>query len=68
MHHKIIHFHIGSINGDLLCIHIDIMDDIYVEKNEYFSLHIKLVDLNVWVIGSLYVDIHIYDDDGIIII
>lgn len=63
LEHQIIQFPVGSVNNDLVCIHITIIDDIFVEKNEYFSLHIKLLDQNAWVYGSLYVNIHIYDND-----
>ena len=62
--HDIISFPAGSRNHDLICIHIRIIDDEIPEKNEYFSVHVNIVDLNAWVCGSTYVNVHIYDDDG----
>lgn len=58
-------FPIGAVNGDEICLHIEIIgNDKYTENNEYFRLHIKLVDLHAWVFGIAYVTVHIHDDDG----
>ena len=53
----------GSVNGSESCFNFYIIDDSFVEKNENFTLHVKLEDRNVWIKGSSYLPITIYDDD-----
>ncbi len=62
--HEIVSFPIGSEYGDKLCVPIEIIDDDYVEKFEYFHVHVKIVDQNAWFIPPFdYFSVHIYDDD-----
>ena len=51
------------MNGTEVCFNVSITDDMFVEKNEFFSVHIKTEDRNVWIRGLPYSVITIYDDD-----
>ncbi len=62
--HELVSINAGSLNGSETCFNFDIINDTLVEMNEYLSLHIKLEDRNVWIKGSPYLNITIYDDDG----
>lgn len=61
--HSILSFPTGSEAGTRTCFTVTIIEDSYVENTEYFSVHVKLVDLNAWLMGVFYITIHIYDDD-----
>ncbi len=61
---RLLKFDAGSENGSMTCFSFDIIDDMIVEKNQNFSLHVKLEDRNVWIKGSTYLPLIIYDNDS----
>ena len=62
--HEIISLPVGSVQRDTLCYTVNITQDIFVEMNEAFSIHYKLVDQNAWFLGSTYATINVFDNDS----
>ena len=56
----------GSKSGDIYCTQIELIDDFYVEKGEYFTVHLDVEDLNIKIPPNAFAwsTVKIKDDDG----
>jgi hypothetical protein len=48
----------------LECINVTIVDDKFFERKEYFQIHVETGLENAVIVGSQYVSVTIYDDEG----
>ena len=58
----------GSTNGTVVRFRVPIIDDDCFEKDEYFWVHIYAVERNIHIYRHRYVTVHIYSDDGKLIV
>ena len=61
---SVLSFQTGSGDGDGVCFDVEIFDDDRTESLQDFTVRLKAVDLNVWVVGNDVVTVCIEDDDS----